>query len=69
MANTTERPTVPAIISVRMSQADLDLAADLVEWTGITEGTQLLRYGLRAAHREMSEVVAKSRAPKPINEG
>ena len=52
-----------------MSQADLELAADLVEWTGITEGTQLMRYGLRSAHREMSEVVAKSRAPKPINEG
>jgi len=65
MADTTERPKVPSIIAVRMSEADLEIAAELVQLTGITEGSQLMRFSLRAAHREMIGLHAKAKASTP----
>ena len=64
MASTTERPTVPHVISVRMSCGILSRRVD-VGWTGIIRARS---FTLRTSAHRGCPVVAKSRAPKPINE-
>jgi hypothetical protein len=52
MAETLNNPKVPDSINVRMSDADKAIAAELMAALGIFEGSHLMRYCLRAAHRE-----------------
>lgn len=64
---------VPDSINTKMSDDDKVIAQELMRETGITDGAKLVRYCLRAAHREMSTLRGSgiSRAPrqhKPVDE-
>ena len=63
MAEHTDVSKVPDSINTRMNDADKQIAADLMRATGILEGAQLMRYCLRAAHREMSSLRGSPLAP------
>ena len=45
---------VPAVMTCRVNDLDRPIVAALIKATGITDTTQLIRYAMRAAQRELA---------------
>ena len=47
------RRVVPAVITIKLNESDVEVANEVMLRTGLTDGVQLTRYCFRAALREL----------------
>jgi hypothetical protein len=45
---------IPTVLTCRVNDLDKPIVAALIQATGITDTSQLIRYAMRAAHRELA---------------